>query len=194
MIRKAMVVTCLTALSTVAMVANAAEKVASKPGQFCLYSSASKNADCKKQSAKMPLVKIIRHNNWVKVGLKDKEGSVGWVNVQEYNKARRQLKRPTIQTVYVTSSQDENGKQTYNVVAYRNGKPVSKAEAQKLYQRLRENQQHEITSMDHLTRRMERMMRWDWNNMDRLMSDAFPGWTAGEELPDIDLTPSESLT
>ena len=113
--------------------------------QVCLYQKSSASSSCvKKISVTTPFVKIIQSQenpNWIKVGLQNKTGSVGWLNLSQYKQAQNAFYQPDIQTVFVHVDHNKNGKPTYTVVAYKNGKKVSDAQAKAFYKKIRREQE-----------------------------------------------------
>ena len=95
------------------------------------------------------LVPIYQQGKWVKVG-DPRNGQVGWVDLAQYRKAREQFLRPDIQTVYIQINKNEkDGKPTLNIVAYKNGKQLSQAQANELYKQMRDQQQASWRNMRH---------------------------------------------
>lgn len=92
------------------------------------------------------LIPIYQKKNWIKVG-NPVDGKTGWINRDQYNQALQAYYQSNIQTIYIHSRRDNNGKLTTNVIAYRNGKKLSKKEAEKLYKRLKQQEQHNLRSM-----------------------------------------------
>lgn len=140
-----------------------------------------KNADGKEVLKKLPanarLVPIFQQGNWAKVG-NPQDGSVGWINLVQYQKAREQYYRPDIQTIYVHVDTADRGKPVLSVVAYKNGQPLSKEEATKLYQSLRKQQEAQFQSMQKFSMNMEQMMNQDFLNAQRFFDSAWmnPPW------------------
>lgn len=84
-----------------------------------------------------PLVVILYSpdKQWAKVANRH-DGSVGWINKKDYLSAMQAHQKPDFQTVIVSTDRN-NGKTTQTVVAFRNGKPLSSEQAQKLYDKLK---------------------------------------------------------
>ncbi len=95
-----------------------------------------------------------------------KDGIVGWVNKQQVKKVRQTFYRPDIQTIYIHSDRAKSGKPVLNIVAYKNGKKLSPAEAKKLYGKIRKQQERQMHDMQ----RMNRMMRRQQYNMNQLFN------------------------
>ncbi|MCF6768264.1 hypothetical protein L3V86_07810 [Thiotrichales bacterium 19S11-10] len=110
-----------------------------KSEQVIIYASNNKEKIIKEVSPTTKLIPIYQNGDWVKVG-NPKDGSVGWINKKQYNDALNAFYQPDIQTIFVSTSTDKNNKPQINVVAYKNGKAVSKEEADKLYQQLKQQQ------------------------------------------------------
>jgi hypothetical protein len=123
-----------------------------------LYKAKQSNDVVAKISPASRLVPIIQKGEWVKVG-NPQNGQVGWINLNQYQQARNDFYRPDIQTVYVSMKQSKQGKPTWNIVAYKNGKQLTSKQAKQLYQRWR-NQQ--ITWQQNWQRNWRRNM-WTMN-------------------------------
>lgn len=120
------------------------------------------------------LTPIFRQQDWLKVG-DSSNGQVGWINVSHYSKIRDAFYTPAIQTIYVSrSDMDKNGKATVTVVAYRNGKKVSDAEAKELYNKLLAEQAKEQAWQQHYWDNINRMMQLQQQEMDRMFDSAMP--------------------
>lgn len=82
------------------------------------------------------LIEIYRKGEWIKVG-NPKDGSVGWVNQKQYLEAIDAFNKPDIQTIFISKTLNSDKKPQINIVAYKNGEPVSKEEADKLYKKFK---------------------------------------------------------
>ncbi len=86
------------------------------------------------------LVPIIRHHEWIKVGLQP-SGEVGWINIKQYQQAINQYYKPQSESFSVTITRDQStGEPTRHIEATRNGKKLSQHEAKELYQRMQAEQ------------------------------------------------------
>ena len=163
--------------------------------QFCLYPKQDLKSGCNKQPLTMRFVTILKKDGWAKVGLHNKDGSVGWVHLADYRHKLQQWVQPNIQTVYINVAEDKSGKPSYNIVAYKNGKPVSAKEAQHLYQQLRQQQQHQMRRWSRWSLDMNQMMNADLLGMRRLMHDAFPHFNLPfHSLPEVKTKPEGQKT
>ena len=160
-----MVFSCLLATSTITL---------ANSSSFCIYNQKNLKSQCHQTSITMPFVTIIRQGDWAKVGLKDANGTVCWLKVSQYVAKKNQLMQPKVQSVYVTVSKDKDGKPVYNILAYKNGKPVSKEQAKKLYDQLRRNQKLEQNKFNQLNSAMQKMMSSDLLSVQKIWLDAFP--------------------
>ncbi len=146
-------------ISTASLAANPAtqwnNKAANKTmTKIWLYATPNSKAKViNKIAANARLIPIWQKGEWVKVG-NPHNGKVAWVNREQMFKARNNWNRPDIQTIYIQTTSNKNGKPTINVIAYRNGKAVTKKEAQRLYKQLRKEQKWEWSN----SRRMSRWM------------------------------------
>ncbi len=163
--------------------------------QFCLYPKQDLKSTCKKQPLTMRFVTILSKDGWAKVGLHDHDGTVGWLHLADYHHKLQQWMQPNIQTVYINVTEDKSGKPSYNIVAYKNGKPVSAKEAQHLYQQLRQQQQQQMRGWSRWSADMNRMMNADLLGMRRLMHDAFPHFNLPfHSLPEVKNKPEGHKT
>ncbi len=102
------------------------------------------------------LVPIFRKGEWIKVG-DPKDGSVGWINHDQYRKAMEAFYQPNFQTVFIRTQRDKNGKPVTSIVAYKNGKKLSEKDADALYKKIRQEQANDAQNMQRLF--------WDMDNM-----------------------------
>lgn len=107
------------------------------------------------------LIPIYKKGDWIKVGISS-NGQVGWINTRQYDEARENYYRPDIQTVFIQKKSDEKGKPSVNIVAYKNGKPLSQPEAAKLYQKLRDDQENQLENMRKTSRDFFDMEPFYW--------------------------------
>ena len=116
------------------------------------------------------MVPIINKGHWTKVGLRS-DGRVGWINLDTYEQKREAAWRPNIQTVYVSTTQDNNGKPVINVIAYHNGKRLSDKQAKSFYEKMVKQQRQEQRAQRNYWRHFNRMMRFQQHEMDEMMGD-----------------------
>lgn len=142
-----------------------------------LYRTSEAKEVLKRLPPNTRLVPIFQQGNWVKVG-NPQDGTVGWIDLVQYQKAREAYYRPDIQTIYVHVDTSNNAKPVLNVVAYKNGQALSKDEAMKLYQRLRKQQEAQFQGMQKFSMNMEQMMNQDFLNAQRFFDSAWmnPPW------------------
>lgn len=114
--------------------------------QIIMYSKPNAQTIVEKLPGDAALVPIFQNKKWVKVG-DPANGNVGWVNKKQLRKAREAFYRPDIQTIYIHSDQSSNGKPQLNIVAYKNGQKLSQEQAQRLYEKVRKQQMHEMKHM-----------------------------------------------
>lgn len=131
-------------------------------------------ANSSKVIATVPLytqmVSIIHKGRWAKVGLRT-DGRVGWINLDKYEQARDAILQPNIQTVYISTTQDDKGKPTVNVVAYHNGKRLSDKQAKVFYEKMVKQQRQEQRAQRNYWRHFNHMMRFQQHEMDEMMRD-----------------------
>lgn len=168
-------------LAPFALAANPPAKNEAQPAGNADTIALYKNADGKEVLKRVPanarLVPIFQQGNWAKVG-NPQDGTVGWIDLVQYQKAREQYYRPDIQTIYVHVDTSDHGKPVLNVVAYKNGQALTKEDAVKLYQRLRKQQEAQFQSMQKFSMNMEQMMNQDFLNAQRFFDSAWmnPPW------------------
>lgn len=148
-----------------------------KNDSIWLYDQAKNGKVIKRLTPNVRLVPIYQRENWVKVG-DPRDGQVGWINLVQYQKARYKYYRPDIQTLYVHIDANNKGKPTLNVIAYKNGKPLSQKDAIELYNRLRKQQEEQYRNMQRFSMTMEQMMDQDFLNAERFFDSAWmnPPW------------------
>lgn len=103
------------------------------------------------------LIEIYRKGEWIKVGNSD-NGNVGWVNKKQYQEAMSEFNKPDIQTVFISKSMNAEKKPQINIIAYKNGKPVSKEDADKLYKHFKEQEDAQNKQWEAFNRQM--MKQW----------------------------------
>ncbi|MCB1828339.1 MAG: hypothetical protein KDH94_07915 [Coxiellaceae bacterium] len=126
--------------------------------QILLYNTPKGDKVLDRLPGNAALIPIYQKKDWVKVG-DPRNGHVGWVNKKQVREARNAFFRPNIQTVYIHSDESKNGKPQLNIVAYRNGKKLSQAEAKRMYEQMRKNQIAELKRMRHMTRWMDEVFQ-----------------------------------
>lgn len=115
------------------------------------------------------LVTIFYHKDWVKVG--DRQtGKVGWVNKKQFHQAQKAFFRPNLQTVFVSTSSDKQGKPTTTVIAYKNGKKLSNKEAKALYRKIEKQQKQEQQKVDQQFATMNKMFEQDMKAMQNMFA------------------------
>ena len=129
--------------------------------QIELYAAPNADVIVKKLPFGSPFVAFFQQGDWVKIGLPS-DGSVAWINKDQYQQAEMAYYRPNVQTAYVYTQQQKGQKPTVSVVAYRNGKPVKGKQADELYQQITREQ----------ARRWQHMQRLEYR-MNRLFDDTF---------------------
>jgi hypothetical protein len=135
--------------------------------------SAQSKAATKPIAVNEPLVVIMYSpdKQWAKVANR-KDGSVGWINKKEFKKAVKTYRKPDFQSVIVSTDRS-NGKTTQTVVAFRNGKPLTTAEAQALYGKLKNQYQQQRKSFREQQRAMRQMERDFFRNEAGFMNSFF---------------------
>ncbi|PHQ80444.1 MAG: hypothetical protein COB66_04760 [Coxiella sp. (in: Bacteria)] len=118
------------------------------------------------------LTSIIQKKDWVKVGDRT-NGQVGWINTKQYRKAREAYDEPNIQTVYVNATENNEGKPTVNIIAYKNGKKLSDKEAKLFYKKMLKQQRIEQLTQRSYWRHANQMMRRQQQDMNQLLNDNF---------------------
>lgn len=139
----------------------AVEKKASpKETTIALYASPKDSANVVKQiPVNTDLVAIYRQDGWVKVGDR-KDGTTGWINLKQYRQAKQNYYQSffhrDIESIYFHTEKGKDGKTT--IVGYRNGKKLSKEEAQKIYHHMQQQQEAQWRQVKRFDRMMDRMM------------------------------------
>lgn len=116
------------------------------------------------------LVAIYNKGDWVKVGNKA-NGDTGWINVAQYREAKQNFYKnyyhENFTSIFFNWTKDKNGKTM--IEAYRNGKKLSNADAQKLYDQMREQEQHQWEAMQRFNHMIDQQFRDDFFNMPIMM-------------------------
>lgn len=107
--------------------------------EVVLYESEAGKTVTQKLPINTHLIKIYQKKDWIKVA-NPNDGSVGWINQTQYQKAVDEFNQPNVQEVFISKSVDKNNKPEINVVAYKNGKPVSQQEANAMYEKIKQEQ------------------------------------------------------
>jgi len=131
-----------------------------KNDKILLYAEANTKRLIAKLEPNAALIPIIDKGAWTKVG-NPRNGQVGWIQRQQVRRAREAFYRPDVQTVYVSRETNKSGKPSLSIVAYKNGKKVSPAEAKRMYRLIRMQEVWENNRMRRIARRMNRMMERD---------------------------------
>lgn len=101
------------------------------------------------------LVAIFRQGDWVKVGDRA-DGTTGWINIPQYQKAKDQYYQKFFQqkseTVYFHAETNSDGK--VDIVAYRNGQKLSPEEASALYKRLQAQEKQQTSLFNQADKEM----------------------------------------
>jgi hypothetical protein len=135
-----------------------------------LYESPSSSKVVATVPVNTDMVPIIYKKDWAKVGVRP-NGQVGWVNLPKYEKARSDFFRPDIQTVYINSSENNNGKPTINIVAYKNGEKLSDTQAKAFYKKMLMQQQTEQRAQRRYWHHFNNVMRMQQRDMDQVVND-----------------------
>ncbi|MDF1757815.1 MAG: hypothetical protein P1U74_05915 [Legionellaceae bacterium] len=101
-----------------------------------IYESEDGNKVIENAKATTPFIKIYQKGDWIKVG-NPENGNVGWINHKQYQKAMSEFNKPDIQTIFISKSVNADNKPQVNIIAYKNGKPVSKEVADELYKKFK---------------------------------------------------------
>lgn len=161
--------------------------------KICLYKAASTTSKClKKIKVTTPLVAIIssKDGRFTKIGLRDNNGSTGWVSNKQFSQANNKVHQADIQTIYISSNNTNNGKSSIDIVAYNNGKKLSDSQAQALYKKIRRNQQRETLAMRHFNHSFNRIFRDDMLMMQHNMNNLWgPAISNMPDATEINLPP-----
>jgi len=146
----------LVLLAVVSTTGVAAE--VTKATQVKLYKTPHLNADIlAKIKPDKRLVLIIQKGKWIKVG-DPTDGTVGWINEKQYDRAVQNFYRPNVQTIFIRSDRDSSGQSKVDVVVYRNGEKLSGTEATTYYEQVKAQQGKDLKAMQAANRTMEQLM------------------------------------
>jgi len=154
-----------------------------QPVTIDLYASPNATSKIvKKIPINSDLAIIFHKGNWVEVG-DHTTGATGWLSLQQYQAAKQDFYQShlhaNVNTLFIQMSKDKNGKAI--VEAYRNGKKLSEADANKLYDHMRKQQEMQWKAMAHfnhmLTQEVDRDFMLEKRGMDNIfeMPAMFPG-------------------
>lgn len=153
---KNMIFGLLVLLAVVSTTGVAAE--VTKATQVKLYKTPHLNADIlAKIKPDKRLVLIIQKGKWIKVG-DPTDGTVGWINEKQYDRAVQNFYRPNVQTIFIRSDRDSSGQSKVDVVVYRNGEKLSGTEATTYYEQVKAQQGKDLKAMQAANRTMEQLM------------------------------------
>lgn len=109
-----------------------------------LYQNPKPNSPRLKKSFSLsdPWLVIIysQDGQWAKVANR-RTGDVGWIKRTDYHHALSTQQKQLTQRIIVTQKTNASGKPIEQILAYRNGKALSKEEAKSLYQRMSRDMQ-----------------------------------------------------
>jgi len=86
------------------------------------------------------LIEFYKKGEWIKVG-NPENGEVGWVHQKQYQEAIDAFNKPDIQMLFISKTMNSENKPQINITAYKNGQPISKEEADKLYHKFKEQEE-----------------------------------------------------
>ncbi|HLB55830.1 MAG TPA: SH3 domain-containing protein [Coxiellaceae bacterium] len=106
------------------------------------------------------LVAIYRKDDWMKVGDRA-DGTTGWINLSQYNQAKNNYYQEHFKMnsdfIYLQSEKNDKGKT--EIVAYRNGKKLTPAEAKELYDHMQLQEQKQWNAMQRFNQMMDQQMQ-----------------------------------
>ena len=110
-----------------------------EPQKILLYASDNEKQVLRTLSPTAALIEIYKKNGWIKVG-DPKDGTIGWINQKQYQKAIDHFNTPNIQEIFISRTRNENEKPEIRVVAYQNGEPISNEKARAIYEKIKKQQ------------------------------------------------------
>ena len=120
------------------------------------------------------LVAIYHQNSWVKVGDRA-NGATGWIDLRQYKDAKRNFYQhyfsDKIDSVYLRKTVDKNGHVV--IEAYKDGKKLSEAEAQKLYIDLQTRERHQWEAIQRFNQVTDAQMSQEYLDARRALDEAF---------------------
>lgn len=135
-----------------------------------IYESEDGNKVIDNVKATTPLIKIYQKGEWIKVGNQE-NGHVGWVNHKQYQEVMDEFNKPDIQTIFISKSMNSDKKPQINIIAYKNGKPVSKEEADKLYNNFKHQEELQSKQLEEFNHKM--LKQWHGNFYRLFYQDPF---------------------
>lgn len=115
-------------------------------------------------------IAIYNKGDWVKVGNKA-NGDTGWINLPQYREAKQDFYKKyyhqNFTSVFFNWTKDKDGKTV--IEAYRNGKKLSDADAQKLYDQMRMQEQNQWNAMQRFNQMIDLQFADSFFNMPMMM-------------------------
>lgn len=156
--------------------------------QIILYETPSLNSKIvAKVELSQILIPIYKQEGWVKVG-NPNNGTVGWVNIEQYSKIISDLVKPIVQTIYVQTNKGlEKGKE--QITVYENGIQVDQKRAEELLKQINSKQADTQKQFADIQKQMEEM----FNNLSREFNNfpVIPVMPKGSEPIVIVVKPQE---
>lgn len=116
------------------------------------------------------LITIYSKGDWIKVGNRS-NGETGWINKNQFQQAKQMLYQNYLHTnftsVFFNWTKDKNGKAV--IEGYRNGKKLSDADAQKLYDQMQAQEQHQWEVMQRFSHMIDQQFQNNFFNMPIMM-------------------------
>lgn len=132
------------------------------------------------------LIPIVQQGGWIKVGVRP-SGDVGWINIKQYEQAKHNHDQPQSQSFSVSITRDQSGKEHRSITAYRNGKKLSDAEANELYQSFQSTPR---SSLDPWFEAQQRMLNTMSDTMQGMMIPPSMPYTV-EQIPELKPLPKQ---
>ncbi len=136
------------------------------------------------------LVPIFQKDGWIKVG-NPTDGTVGWINKDEYQQAIDAAIHQNVQTIYIEQI-DKNGKKP-QITVYQNGKKLTGDQAQAIYTNIKKQQQEMQKNMQIFQQRMNSWMNQQMQVMNTPML-AFPAMPVLQPVVIVENPTSTNVT
>lgn len=164
--------------------------------QIKLYASKAGEKIIKIIPFNTSLAWLVKKGGMIKVGVRDHNGTVGWINQTQYQQAKTNFYQPDIQAIYVQTQPNKDGKPVINIVAYKNGKQVTPKEAKALYKNLRNQEQRQNQNREQAQINMQRTLDQNMHDMQRIFNNSWSiqfrdNWPNTHQQPNKDKNTDE---
>lgn len=136
------------------------------------------------------LVAIFEQGDWIKVG-DPRDGKVGWINHKLYQQALNEWYKPNVQSYFIQTVKNTDGKPGVKIIAYSNGKKLSDSEAKAMYAKMQKENERQWQEMHRLNAEMAQVFA----HQRQWMNENFDVLSAVDLMPVVvDQSPAEKVS